>query len=160
MTIPFSVRNLVDNYYISGLEELLNLPKTGKIRKMEPEHRYSFVSAEQDVDYVRIVREAPAGTLFIVVEERNRFTNRAKGWVLLVHNTILRNDDLKYHNLAGETLGVCGGWGQKDLPNGKELFSYRFVVGSGKFPREILQEIEKLKKLVSKKNTITTVEYK
>ena len=125
--------------------------------EMEPSDRYTFISAESSVDYIRIVREAPQGTQFILVQKRDRFIQRATGWVLLVHKALLEDERIYRHYLAGEA--VSEGWGD-DNANGKTLYSYRFVEGQGKFPGELRGEVERIKKLLSEKDTLTTVEYK
>jgi hypothetical protein len=108
-------------------------------------NQYSFVAKEEDVDYTRIVREAPKGTPFILVEERSR-DNQAKNWALFVHVSVL-NDS---------RLGLVTYWGDKweDEPS---THDYRYVRRLGAFPGLLRKEIDSIKRSLNPKNTKTVV---
>ena len=112
---------------------------------------YSFVSREEDVDYERILREAPEGEDFVLVQTADR-RGRPKGWFLLVRNRVLDLPETKNLILDGEYLS--GSWGY-DAPR----VDARFRSGSGKFPAEIKQEIEIIRARLNPKNCRTTVTY-
>lgn len=115
---------------------------------------YSFVAREEDVDYLRVVREAPKDTSFIIVQERTR-KNRPIFWMLLVNKSIL--SDHRAHGLPlgtqfrGKGQKVFHTWGY-DSPDtvfgtgDTRLFHhYRAIGGNGKFPGEIKQQIQRIR---------------
>ena len=59
---------------------------------------YTFVSTDEDVDLLRIIREAPAGSPFILIEKRNR--NNKTDTFLLVHETVLEQS----YSIKSQTL--------------------------------------------------------
>ena len=131
-------------------------------RKEEDYANYSFVSTEEDVDYVRIINEAPEGTPFILVETRTR-TNQAKEWHLFIHNDVLQNplaqgvyvgDELT-HPLI-KTLGPE--WGYEDCVSG-HLENYRCISGDGATPGYVKQQVVSVKRLLNVKNTKTFVSF-
>lgn len=125
-----------------------------KENKMQ-DNKYHFVSSEEDVDYLRILRETPTNTMFVLVEEKSR-TNKPRKWSLFVHLSVLHNDQAQGKCLCG--LKVNPNWGITSLPHSED-FPYRYISRVGKFPGIIKQEIERLRRGKSPKNTITKVTY-
>lgn len=126
------------------------------------EHQYSFVSAYEDVNYIRVVREAPTGTPFILVETRTR-DNQAKDWNLFIHNKVLTDPRVKGFVVGNtnafpsiKTIGPT--WGHADLYE-EELHSYRSIGGDGAFPGYIRREVDDLKKALNPKDTKTLVSF-
>ena len=113
---------------------------------------YSFVSREEDVDYARIIKEAPESEDFILVERKSR-SGRPKDWMLLVRDRVLNRPETKNLLLDGEYLS--GSWGYK-VPG---LLYARSRSGLGKFPAKIKQEIEVIRAQLNPKNCRTTVTY-
>ena len=124
--------------------------------------KYEFVSREEDIDFNRILREAPKGTNFILVEARTRDNSRVKEWALLIHNSVLTNplvqgfciheddfDDRDENHISPE-------WGEDEVASTK-LFSYRVTGGEGKAPGKIKKQIEDIKKALNPKDTKTVV---
>ena len=124
-----------------------------QLRKMETGNSYDFVSREDDIDYVRIVKEAPAKTPFILVEERDRLSGRPKHWSLFIHNDVLNHPAL---------VNFFGGWGLNEISYGgssKKLYSYRVFGGDGKFPGYTKQFLEFIRRRINPKNIRTSVRY-
>lgn len=115
-------------------------------------HSYSFVSREEDVDYERILREAPESEDFVLVEKKSR-SGRPKDWMLLVRDRVLNRPETKNLIINGEFLS--GSWGY-NVPG---LLYARSHSGLGKFPAEIKQEIEVIRARLNPKNCRTTVTY-
>ena len=121
------------------------------------EHKYHFVVNEQDVDYIRILREAPRQTPFILVEEKTR-TNQPKVSVLLVHKSVLNNPELQGLRLGtGEVSPTWGG--DTELGEIEKLHSYRYVWYNKKLPGIIKQQIEAIRRTLNPKNTKVAVTY-
>jgi hypothetical protein len=120
---------------------------------------YSFVSAEEDVDFIRIVREAPKDTQFILVETRTR-QNQAKESTLLVNNDVLRDERVQGYPLADLYVenSVRPDWGHSDSPdtNGK-LYSYRYWAFQGAFPGKVRKQVDNIKRALNPKDTKTIV---
>ena len=110
-------------------------------------NKYEFVSREEDIDFNRILREAPKGTNFILVEARTRDNSRVKEWALLIHNSVLTNPLVQ---------GFSPEWGEDEVASTK-LFSYRVTGGEGKAPGKIKKQIEDIKKALNPKDTKTVV---
>ena len=130
-----------------------------ELRKVE-NHSYDFVAKEEDVDYIRIVREAPKDTPFIFVEERTRNGYKPSSWTLLVHNDLLKR--LEGLFLVLDELEVNASWGDDEIPTlqgPKKLYSYRTIGGSGRFPGHVKQQVEKIKRMLNPKQTVVRVSY-
>jgi len=179
-TLPWAQDQTVrDNWVEVFLERLdnVNHPKeTEEIHKLYKEdntmtektetasNQYSFVSAEEDIDYDRILRETPKGTLFILVEERTR-DNQAENWSLFVHNTVLTNPEVKGVSLGSKetyhvvtTIGPEWGYNYIENFNGKvDLHSYRVVSGPGAVPGYVRKKIDYIKRSLNPKNRKTVV---
>lgn len=138
---------------ISGFYEIE--PEEEKM-KTENEHEYHFISREHEVDYSRIVKEAPPRTPFILVEDQNR-AHKTRGWILFVHEQVLAVGGLLDNiSLAGEK--VSPDWGV-DKFQGKRFEGYRLRSAPGEFPKRIRPQIERLKARMSERDTKTIVRY-
>lgn len=120
------------------------------------DNKYSFVSREEDVDYLRILRETPKNTPYVLVEEKTRH-NRPVTWTLFIHKSMLNNPDVQGKKVLGHSVSPT--WGISSLPDGHEAFSYRYLSGSGKFPGIVKQELEKLRRGKTGKTRLTRVTY-
>lgn len=123
--------------------------------KKQAENRYSFVAREEDVDYLRVVREAPQNAPFILMQETDRF-NQPKRWCLFVHESVLANP--KVNKILGED------WGSKDIYHKGDfvpLHAYRVIGTSGKIPNWVRREVNRIQRKVNppEKNTKVRVEY-
>ena len=124
-------------------------------------NQYSFVSAEEDVDYDRILRETPRGTLFILVEERTR-DNQAKDWSLFVHNKVLSDPRVQGVSLGDtgaykEVRTVSPTWGWDEMGETK-LHSYRMAdIGPDAIPGYVRKTIDYIKRTLNPKDTRTVV---
>ena len=113
---------------------------------------YSFVAREKDVDYQRIVEEAPEGTQFVLVETRTR-NNQTKESILMVHVSVLKSEKIQQHRLGSGRISKK--WGYKNSSG--PLSSYRFMAFVGPVPGKIMQQIEGLKRDMNPKNTKVVV---
>lgn len=136
--------------------------------------KYDFVSTVEGIDVERIVKEAPKGTPFILIEVKEKDSNRKLGWALLVRNSVLNHPDLasevgedyiRGYSLGERDLGgdiipwiVGDDWGSSYL-GGIRLHSFRVISGEGKFPGYIKQEIAGIRGILNPKNIRTTVSY-
>lgn len=137
------------------LEEIETYEPPVKPEKNMQDNKYTFVSKSEEVDYLRILQETPKGTLFVLVEEKTR-TNKPRQWSLFVHNSVLHNDHVQGKKLCGQKINP--NWGITSLPVTKD-FPYRYIANQGKFPGVIKQQIEKLRRSKSEKDTLTKVTY-
>jgi hypothetical protein len=120
--------------------------------------KYNFVARKNDVDYIRIVREAPKNTPFILVEEKNR-KGQPRVSVLLIHKSVLSHHKLQGMEVSGESISPS--WGHKNSPfeDKKLLYSYKYVVFQGKLPGFIKKEVESLRVALNPKDTKVLVTY-
>ena len=153
---------------VNQIIQTTKITKTTKERNMtENNHSYSFVTRKEDVDFIRIIKEAPKGSPFILVVTNNRI-GQPQGWHFFVHNDILNNEDLqglffgtKFYN--GNTLNPS--WGYTEVYTGPVEFdapvlrSYRYISGNGKFPGYIKQQIETIRRILNPKNIETVVTF-
>jgi len=136
--------------------------------KKDTEKQYRFVSGSDDVDYIRIVREAPQGTPFILVEEKTR-NNKPRSWVLFVHTKILKSAALKDKRLGfepnKEKNKLGGQWGEEIQINGTTISDYRYIKGVGKAHGLLKHQIDAIRNHNrrkvdrEKRNTLTEVQY-
>lgn len=124
-------------------------------KTMNSDHTYRFVSRAEDVDYLRIIRETPKHTPFVLVEERSRQDKQTKGWTLFIHRKILNNPILQGKHIF-EPLSPD--WGISSFPDVRE-YPYRYISHSGKFPGIMRHKIDKLKSFLNGKDTLTEVKY-
>jgi hypothetical protein len=131
--------------------------KEKEVKTVKPSS-YTFVSTDKDVDLLRIIREAPAGSPFILIEKRNR--NNKTDTFLLVHEKVLNNPAVKNFPLYLGP-GVQSNWGILRLGN----FPGISLDGSGYRGHRIFNhpthklraEIENIIKALNPKDTKTTV---
>jgi hypothetical protein len=126
----------------------------------ESDRKYIFVAAYEEVDYPRVLREAPEGTPFILVETQTR-TKQAKDYELFIHNSILTDE-----RVQGLTVGNQGTlrhittisptWGHNDDIDG---LPYRYIGGDGAIPGYIKQQVEAVKRLLNPKDTRNVVTF-
>ncbi len=171
-----TVYQCVDNlfYLPEGLQKALypkgNILRTIEedLRKMENDgHIYKFTSTEEGVDYIRIVREAPKGTPFILVEERTRVGNKPIAWSLFVHNDVINNPAVKRFftfdsGILNPAYVDLDKWGVDSIEyNGEthKLYSYRVVGGEGRFFSSDRKTIESIKQRLNPRSIKTTVTY-
>jgi len=119
---------------------------------------YTFVSTDKDVDLLRIIREALAESPFILIEKKNRNSNKTDTF-LLVHESILNNPSTYKLPLYGvdfhKNWGIVnlGGFPGTNLTGtgyrAHEIFDYP--------TRKLRAEIEAVIKALNPKNTKTTV---
>ena len=118
---------------------------------------YTFVTRSEEIDPIRVVKEAPAGTPFILMEESTRKGHPVR-WTLFVSNNVLSDPDL-FGRLLGlkkavwrdRTCHEFWGWDQVSYENeeAKPLYSYRALSGTGKFPGYIKQQIEAIRRALN-----------
>ena len=124
--------------------------------------QYSFVSREEDVNYDRILRESPKGTQFILVEDRDR-KNQARGWTLLVHNSVLTDErvqgiKLGHEGTADGVKTISPTWGHDSAgPNDTPLYAYRAISAPDAVPGYVLQTVHAIKRALNEKDTKTVV---
>ena len=132
--------------------------KENKVKVSTPSN-YTFVSTDKDVDLLRIVREARDGSPFILIEKKNRTSNKTDTF-LLVHEKVLNNPTLSNLRLYGER--VENNWGVYSLGHfpGKDLegtgYQGHFVNGDRNVSN-LRAEIEAVIKALNPKDTKTTV---
>lgn len=148
----------------------------GKGTKMKNSNdAYRFVSKAEEVDYLRILREAPQGTLFILVEVKTR-QNKPKSWTLFVHKKILNNPDLKDKKLGFLTIKhgdhfhtvpakISSGWGDEVKVGPSVDPNFRYLSGTGKVSGLIKHHVDsvryhkKRKADRAERDTLTEVQY-
>ncbi len=128
---------------------------------MESDRNYSFVAAWEDVDYMRILKEAPEGTPFVLVETQTR-TRQAKDWYLFIHQDILSNEKVQGLIVGGRNCvslikTISPTWGHED--NDTVPVTYRFISGDGAIPGYIKQQVEAVKRALNPKDTKTKVSF-
>lgn len=119
-------------------------------------NQYTFVAANEDVDFNRIIAEAPKDTKFILVEERTR-TRQAKVWSLFVHSSILNDPRVQGITLGDESDchdNVLGPeWGHSSLDDTAVLQNYRFIAHEGAVPGYVKKGIDYIKRDLNPKDT-------
>lgn len=128
---------------------------------MESDRNYSFVAAWEDVDYMRILKEAPEGTPFVLVETQTR-NKQAKDWYLFIHRDILSNEKTQglivgRDKALKRVTTVSPAWGHEDKET--VLSTYRYIAGEGAIPGYVKQQIESVKRALNPKNTKTRVSF-
>ena len=136
--------------------------KENNLNTAEPEHSYDFVSTYEGIDFVRIVKEAPKGTPFILVEAKTKQGNHPIAWALLIHNDVLSDNRVEGYCIHEEEVNdedkdhISPEWGDNVIA-GKTLYSYRHVGGEGRAPGRIKQQIETIKSALNPKDVRTKV---
>jgi hypothetical protein len=131
---------------------------------MKTNHSYEFISRFIDIDLKRIIKEAPENSPFILIESRDRTSNKPLAWVLLVSLLILKDERTNDLVLANDFISPL--WGNRSLyKNNLDIIyvanlGYRAITKLGKFPGKCKQEIENIKAVMNQKDTITTVSFK
>lgn len=133
---------------------------------------YSFTSRPEDVDFIRILKEAPKDTPFILVTTHDKKTHHQSHF-LFVHNSVLSNPAAKGMKLGGklqlayEETSISPDWGfayapcgVKQFHIGDHLYSYRCMAIVGK-PGILKSQIERIKAAISpkRKSVVTTVDF-
>lgn len=119
---------------------------------------YSFVAREDDIDFGRIIREAPEGTPFILVESRTR-KNQTKESLLLVSEEVLEDERTQGFPLADvyfEDNTVEPRWGHPYNPNdptNQKLVGYRYWAFQGRLPGRVRRQIDAIKNAINPKDT-------
>ena len=126
---------------------------------MESDRNYSFVAAWEDVDYMRILKEAPEGTPFVLVETQTR-NKQAKDWYLFIHQDILSNEKAQGVIVGGRKCvstikTISSTWGHEDSDTAPD--TYRFISGDGAIPGYIKQQVEAVKRALNPKDTRVVV---
>jgi len=139
-----------------------SLKKENQVSVSVTDNSYTFVSERKDVDFVRIVREAPAGTPFIVIEIKDRATGKSRYGnepeiLVLIHNNVVKNPRAKDLKVLGYKISDSGYW-SNDPASVPHLYSY---VGRWVYEDKVntfRNEIAKVKKALNSKDTVTKVE--
>jgi hypothetical protein len=159
-----SDRHHMENVHLIAKKERdFAVNTTEKIEKSENElkkNQYSFVAAKSDIDYDRILREAPKGTLFLLVERRTR-TDQADDWSLFVHNTVLTDERVEgvllgHKDTHRSLTGISSNWGYSKIGD-TELHSYRVIGAKGSVPGYVRKNIDHIKRALNPKDTKTVV---
>jgi hypothetical protein len=123
--------------------------------KSKTPNTYSFVSAKDDVDVLRIISEAPKGSPFILIEIKNRVKNEVSKVFLLVHKKLTldpRTKNILVYSSPLEDWQISCPW-FADLTKtsyfGHDLFLHKVS--------EVKEQIAQVMKALSPKDSITKV---
>jgi len=134
------------------------------MNQVDTDTTYRFVSKHDDVDYLRIIKEAPQGTPFILVEEKTR-QNKPKSFSLFIHKTILNDQKFARTSKGGNPMSpkiygqhLGSSWGDNRI-GPVYLQNYRYISHAGKFNGIFKQKLVKLLNGHPAKDTLTEVTY-
>jgi hypothetical protein len=110
---------------------------------------YRFTSTAENVDFERVIKEAAAGTPFILSESRDRKTNKPISWALFVNVSLL--EDKRVSSIYKDFFAILHEKlyyslkSMKDQPDNILLEAFISLTGLGRVPgviNSVLNRIE------------------